>query len=269
MPECSKFADMMIPVLLVLALASLSAAYNSHAKEAMLTDALLREVVDRMGKDLADAANSYLDFPMAPARMEPEMELSGRALKDLDAEEQILGDYGPLLGGGLESQQPSLRDQEFLQHSSLWGHQYVTGGAGEGKQRLKPDGTIKNQKEIKTDAVLPAYCNPPNPCPVGYTEGCLTEFENSASFSRDYQASQDCMCDTEHMFDCSESSRAEPRSLTRASQRLDRLMQNFQVVGDEHKSLVAKKGHVKKDTNPFLRGDKLPVAAKKGFDVGY
>lgn len=58
--------------------------------------------------------------------MEPDMELSGRALKELDAEEQMLGDYGPILGG-MESQQPSLRDQEFLQHSSLWGHQFVTG----------------------------------------------------------------------------------------------------------------------------------------------
>ena len=79
----------------------------------------------------------------------------------------------------------------------------------------------------KSDNVLPAYCNPPNPCPIGYTgssdrlilslclrldldgfylppgeDGCREEFENTASFSRNYQASQDCMCDTEHMFDC-------------------------------------------------------------------
>lgn len=61
--------------------------------------------------------------------------------------------------------------------------------------------------EVKTDSVLPAYCNPPNPCPVGYTEadGCIETFENSAAFSRAYQASQDCMCDTEHMFDCPSS----------------------------------------------------------------
>lgn len=64
---------------------------------------------------------------------------------------------------------PSLRDQEFLEHSSLWGNQYVSGGAGEGKQRLKPEGSIKNIQEVKTDGTLPAYCNPPNPCPLGYT----------------------------------------------------------------------------------------------------
>ncbi|KAH9380601.1 hypothetical protein HPB48_018798 [Haemaphysalis longicornis] len=33
-------------------------------------------------------------------------------------------------------------------------------------------------------------------------DGCLEEFENTAAFSRDYQAAQDCMCDSEHMFDC-------------------------------------------------------------------
>lgn len=33
-------------------------------------------------------------------------------------------------------------------------------------------------------------------------DGCLEEFENTADFSRDYQARQDCMCDEEHMFTC-------------------------------------------------------------------
>ena len=45
----------------------------------------------------------------------------------------------------------------------------MQGGAGEGNQRLKPDGSVRNVQVIKTDAVLPAYCNPPNPCPIGYT----------------------------------------------------------------------------------------------------
>ena len=39
--------------------------------------------------------------------------------------------------------------------------------------------------------VLPAYCDPPNPCPKGYTQedGCIEveEFENRAEFSRKYQ----------------------------------------------------------------------------------
>lgn len=52
--------------------------------------------------------------------------------------------------------------------SPLWGQQYVSGGAGEGQQRLKPDGSAMNHQQVKTDN-LPAYCNPPNPCPVGLT----------------------------------------------------------------------------------------------------
>lgn len=35
---------------------------------------------------------------------------------------------------------------------------------------------------------------------------CLVDFENTAAFSRRYQSIQDCMCDTEHMADCSSNS---------------------------------------------------------------
>jgi len=39
--------------------------------------------------------------------------------------------------------------------------------------------------------VLPAYCDPPNPCPLGYTkeDGCIEDFENTSDFSRNYQVS--------------------------------------------------------------------------------
>ncbi len=83
-----------------------------------------------------------------------------------------------------------------------------------------------------TNSVLPAYCDPPNPCPLGYTEkdGCIEDFENTSEFSRNYQVScrrlpgfnsvandstlslslsfpflqgrQNCLCDSEHMFNC-------------------------------------------------------------------
>lgn len=59
---------------------------------------------------------------------------------------------------------------DILSNSSLWGNQYVTGGAGEGEERLQPLGTMQSHHRlVKTDASLPAYCKPPNPCPVGYT----------------------------------------------------------------------------------------------------
>lgn len=95
---------------------------------------------------------------------------------------------------------------EYIDHPlALFGHQYVQGGAGEGKQLLGPDGTFENVQVIKSDNAIPSYCNPPNPCPIGYKEenGCLENFVNSASFSREYQAKQKCSCDNEHsLFNC-------------------------------------------------------------------
>ncbi|XP_046663785.1 neuroendocrine protein 7B2 isoform X2 [Homalodisca vitripennis] len=217
-------------LLVAIAVGANGQAYLPVAKEHFLTDSLLREVVDRMGRDLAE---SYLD-----------------------SNQLTVGEDPPYYQ---DSPHPSLRDREYLQHSSLWGHQYMTGGAGEGKQHLKPDGAVQNQKQVKTDAALPAYCNPPNPCPIGYNaeDGCLEEFENTAAFSREYQSAQDCMCDSEHMFDCSSH-----------DSELDQFVQQFQAE-NPHKNLVAKKYHVEKDSNPFLRGDKLPVAVKKGLNVVY
>lgn len=115
---------------------------------------LLREIVDRMGKDLVDVADdSYIDPSIND--MPSRLELMSRASKDLEAEQM---DYDSLLEGNNLS--PSLRDQEYLQHSSLWGHQYVSGGGGEGPRHIP---------QIKTDATLPAYCNPPNPvCLITY-----------------------------------------------------------------------------------------------------
>lgn len=59
---------------------------------------------------------------------------------------------------------------EMIEHQPiLSGHQYVQGGAGEGHQLLGPDGSFENIQVIKTDTALPSYCDPPNPCPIGYT----------------------------------------------------------------------------------------------------
>lgn len=94
------------------------------------------------------------------------------------------------------------RDEETESHSSLGsGHQYVSGGAGEGKQHLQPDGSVLNQQEVKSDEDLPAYCDPPNPCPVGYVgEDCDSRpyEEYTAEFSKNYQEQQNCMCDDDH-----------------------------------------------------------------------
>uniref|UniRef100_A0A6B2EGP4 Neuroendocrine protein 7B2 n=1 Tax=Phlebotomus kandelakii TaxID=1109342 RepID=A0A6B2EGP4_9DIPT len=227
-----------------------NAYLSPSVKEHFFSDALLRELVDRMGKDLADAADSYID----PLPVNDQLALMARASKDLEAEQM---DYDALLEG---NPSPSLRDQEYLQHSTLWGHQYMSGGAGEGPHRVKP--------QVKTDATLPAYCNPPNPCPVGYIEdqGCQQDFENTAAFSREYQAAQECMCDGEHMFDCPGQDQGEP------NRQMDSDIESFlaqQFHTQEHKNLVAKKFHSKKSFNPYLEGEKLPIAAKKGNRMVY
>lgn len=218
-------------VILLTSLLGTSYAYYPDIKEpSYISDSLLRDLfADVLGKDGIDeniASDEYLDdeaaaMPMSNARLA----LMARATKAQNDYDSIMERTNP---------HPSLRDSEYMQHSSLWGHQFMSGGGGEGPHVVKP--------QVKTDATLPAYCNPPNPCPVGYTEeqGCIMDFENSASFSREYQSAQECMCDTEHMFECP----ANP------SQDQGNGQQNFGFLSrqfpQEHKNLVAKKFWVKK-----------------------
>lgn len=190
-----------------------------------MSELLLHELVNRMEKGLIDTSDSYID-PMddLPSRYS----LMARASKNLDAEQL---DYDALLSG---NPNPSIRDQEYMHHSTLWGHHAVTGGTGKLKSAYYGG-------QIKSDATLPAYCNPPNPCPVGYTaeQGCLASFENTAAFSRDFQAAQECMCDGEHMFDCENKDSDGKR-------QIDADLKSYfakQLHLNEHKNLVAKKGH--------------------------
>lgn len=168
----------------------------------------------------------------------------------------------------------SSRDAESLPGPLAFGHKYMTGGAGEGSQRLRPESEFEHREEVKSDNVLPAYCEPPNPCPVGYTaaDGCLEEFDNTAEFSRNYQASQTCICDQEHMFNC-------------PGKGTDDLEESIQNILDEHgfhKNLIAKKFHEKRESfmeprrkrsvernkkhhqqNPFFEGEILHNVVKK------
>ncbi|KFD52329.1 hypothetical protein M514_06710 [Trichuris suis] len=183
------------------------------------------------------------------------------------------------------------RDREHLPQSNLWGHIFMQGGAGEGKQYLLPSGLIANKVEVKTDAVLPAFCDPPNPCPPGMTaeDGCLEDFENTAEFSRVYQANQNCLCDEDHMFSCPpyhyRASDQFKNNVDEFDDALEKLLEISNIQG-EHKGLVAKKFHVKRVkrrsagfrkpysnsmtiknkimNNPYLRGQRLKVIAKKG-----
>lgn len=106
-------------------------------------------------------------------------------------------------------------------------------------------------------AVLPAYCDPPNPCPLGYTnsDGCIEGFENTSEFSRRYQSTQNCICDTEHMFNCpTQSSEADDGQSSSPS-----FKEAIRAANEE--------GFLAEMDNPYLTGEKLHVAAKKG--LGY
>jgi len=105
-------------------------------------------------------------------------------------------------------------------------------------------------------AVLPAYCDPPNPCPLGYTsaDGCIEGFENTSEFSRRYQSTQNCICDTEHMFNCPSQSSSSDDSQSSPS-----FKEAIRAANEE--------GFLSDLENPYLTGEKLHVAAKKG--LGY
>ncbi|XP_014281376.1 neuroendocrine protein 7B2 isoform X1 [Halyomorpha halys] len=207
--------------LLLLGVCAMSThAYLPPMKEHFLPEALLREVMELEG---------YLEDPAYPQLRS--------------------GDY---------QENPTVRDHEYLQHSSLWANPFIS----DNNENNNLPGIQRPENKQET---LPAYCDPPNPCPIGYTaeEGCLEEFENTAAFSREYQARQNCMCDSEHMFDCAANRNAN--EITESD--FDRLVQHFHV-DEGHKSLVAKKYHMKKSVNPYLEGERLPVAAKKGIHIG-
>ncbi|KAM3716216.1 Neuroendocrine protein [Dirofilaria immitis] len=167
---------------------------------------------------------------------------------------------------------------ETIPSPLAFGHKYMTGGAGEGSQLLRPDSNFEEREKVKSDNILPSYCEPPNPCPLGYTaaDGCLEEFENSAEFSRNYQARQTCICDQEHMFNCPDK---------RIDEDLEESLQS--ILNDQgiHKSLIAKKFHEKRSQimeprrkrfikrmpiqfsrnqqNPYFKGEILKSVIKK------
>ncbi|XP_076634284.1 secretogranin_V domain-containing protein 7B2 [Colletes latitarsis] len=204
-------------------------------EERLLTDTL-RELINQMGNDLADAADSYLEYQDKPKEIPLELPADYDGIDTLNPN-------------------PSIRDQEYLRHSTLWSHQRQNNNDPSNRQKIKP-GSVKNIKDEKTENTLPAYCTPPNPCPVGYTHenNCILNFENTATFSRDYQSAQDCMCDTEHMLDCpvdSGNSNSLP-SMHIPSSNFNQIVDQFQA-----------------EDNPFFRGEKLPIAAKKGINVIY
>lgn len=66
------------------------------------------------------------------------------------------------------------------------------------------------------------------------SDGCEENFQNTAAFSRKYQARQKCMCDTEHMFDCPDTTRdTEIGALARSIQNEGVLDSTLDKLVDE------------------------------------
>lgn len=172
------------------------------------------------------------------------------------------------------------KDEETETHSSLIaGHQYVSGGAGEGKQHLQPDGTVDNKEEIKSDEDLPAYCDPPNPCPVGYQgDDCdlrpYTDF--TAEFSKSYQEQQNCMCDDDHN-DCQhhQKSAQSNKGGSKSMDKVNEMISNINLKDKKFSGVVAKKsprirrdlssrGAVKNSRkNPYTNGKAIKIHVAK------
>lgn len=264
-------------------------------------DASAAYIDPMMPLDIGDVDNTVDDMPHRLASLLQQQQQQHQ-LKNLQAEQL---DYDSLLAARGLNARPSLRDQEYAHQSTLWGHRFGSGGGvvrTPGRHQQQPygdddyvaeDPTAQRQQPSESDIIvaaknspsvnlktgqirsdlLPAYCNPPNPCPVGYTadSGCLGDFENTAAFSRDYQAAQECMCDNEHMFVCQQDSDKRPQQ--GGDEEHGEYLKRQYGPAQEHKNLVAKKFHPSSssasagrlNTNPYLEGEKLPVAAKKGI----
>jgi len=160
------------------------------------------------------------------------------------------------MGSNIEFSQPLFPDSEFIDLISRdaesfpgpmsFGHKYITGGAGEGQQQLREEDDFEQRQQVKSDNVLPAYCEPPNPCPIGFRaeDGCLDEFDNSADFSRNYQAQQQCLCDQEHMFNCPSKNTQE---------EYEEGLKEMLSKNGLHKSMIAKKFHETRMDEPRRR----------------
>ncbi|PVD26768.1 hypothetical protein C0Q70_14446 [Pomacea canaliculata] len=178
-----------------------------------------------------------------------------------------------------------VRDQEHLEHSALQGLHAVAGGTAEGQPP---------QKQVKTDKPLPAYCNPPNPCPVGKTaaDNCVENFENSMDNNKEILAHQDCPCDTEHMFHCPAGQQTVTSKGVGGQAAFSKVMSElaqlnadddltlannpYLAQGVKREKLVAKKSpsllrhkrsQEEMDYNPYLQGRMLETAAKKSPEM--
>jgi hypothetical protein len=178
-----------------------------------------------------DYAEEYREEAAEPLYNKAEPNYNDYSYQESDGEPH--SDYSDLLE----------QQEELLSHGTPTANEAPSAGVFVGSG----GGTTKANPPKNSGAVLPAYCDPPNPCPIGYTskDGCIEDFENTSEFSRAYQGRQNCLCDSEHMFNCPAESDAKDQTF---------------LAG-----FPPSLGSELEPENPFLQGTKLSIAAKKGY----
>ncbi|CAH8449234.1 unnamed protein product [Schistosoma mattheei] len=193
--------------------------------------------------------------------------------------------------------EPSLteRRNEIAYQNSLWGEHKVSGGSSETGQWIDyallgaeaQDTTANNlnlSSELESSHIeskfdnLPAYCDPPNPCPLNYKSNdlptpCDQDIEDTIEFNRHWiirkMQNGECSCDNEHMDNCPvESNENGHKTNFMSGQKTDGkiFLINPYLRGESRKRLVAKK-RVKRSHNyrynPYLLGSVHKTAVKK------
>jgi hypothetical protein len=256
-------------ILCSLLLAGVLASYDPYIDMAELYRAQL----------LANAFEDYIPKKQQQASsrsMDEENEPYWQDLNEVDGDDEKTAVYNDPLYSGAQ-----LRDQEHIEHSDLHGFQSVSGGTVE---------AAPNVKQVKTDKQLPAYCNPPNPCPVGKTakDNCVENFENTAENNQRLLSQQECPCDTEHMFTCPAGSEtvssksqsgSQQMALNKVIDELAKLERNgeslensavfstsqkrLKVVAKKSPHAIFKRSEISDHGNPYLQGEQMDIAAKK------
>ncbi|CAH8452468.1 unnamed protein product [Schistosoma haematobium] len=193
--------------------------------------------------------------------------------------------------------EPSLteRRNEIAYQNSLWGEHKVSGGSSETGQWIDyallgaeaQDTTANNlnlSSELESSHIeskfdnLPAYCDPPNPCPLNYKSNdlptpCDQDIEDTIEFNRHWiirkMQNGECSCDNEHMDNCPvESNENGHKTNFMSGQKTGGkiFLVNPYLRGESRKRLVAKK-RVKRSHNyrynPYLLGSVHKTAVKK------
>ncbi|CAH8832412.1 unnamed protein product [Trichobilharzia szidati] len=191
------------------------------------------------------------------------------------------------------------RRNEIAYQNPLWGEHKVSGGSGEvgqwidyallgaGAQDILNNESYDNfslSNELDSSHIeskvdnLPAYCDPPNPCPINYKSEdlptpCDHDIEDTIEFNREWilrkMQNGECSCDNEHMDSCPvESNENGFKTSFSTEQKANgkTFWENPYLRGQKRKRLVAKK-RVKRSQiyryNPYLMGQVHKSAVKK------